>query len=297
MKFNWRNQGPKTTVARFLQHQGLSKHMLQRLKYHGQVWVAGQPSRLIDQLPTNAEIKIKLPAENGDPMAAISSQPLMLLYETPDWLVINKPANLASVSGPQTGTDTVVSRVRGYLLRQGAENIVPHLVSRLDYATSGVLLVAKHAFAHSRLANSATNLVREKTYLAVVAGAVHAEHGMITLPLGQRPTQAAGIIDLNGKAARTEFWRQTYLPQLDASVLKVKLHTGRRHQIRIHLQAIGHPLLGDALYGGPMDQGIHRQALHAWQLTFTDPFTQQTQTFTAPLPLDLQQLLKSKNNL
>ncbi len=282
------------TVTRFLQQQGVSKRLLKQLKYYGQVWLNGYPCRLIDLLPVNAEIKIKLPAESGDPLAAISLQPLILLAETPHWLVVNKPAGLASVPGPQTGSDTLVSRVRGYLLQSGAENVVPHLVSRLDYGTSGVVLVAKHSFAHSRLASATT--IREKNYLAVVAGMIHASHGMITLPLGQRPTQPAGIIDLAGKPATTEFWREGYLPQLEATVLKLKLHSGRRHQIRIHLQAVGHPLLGDNLYGGPLDRGISRQALHAQQLIFTDPFTQQLQTITAPLPTDLAQLFKSTSS-
>ncbi|MFD1319100.1 RluA family pseudouridine synthase [Loigolactobacillus zhaoyuanensis] len=295
MQFSWRNQGVAIKVALFLQHQGFSKRLLQQLKYHGQTWINGQPCRLIDQLPASAQIQIKLPAESGDPLAALSSQPLNILYETADWLVLNKPANVASVPGPQTGTDTIVSRVRGYLLRQHSENVVPHLMSRLDYGTSGVLLVAKHAFAQSR-ATTSDSLMREKIYLALVAGTVKAEHGMISLPIGRRSDQIAGIIDLAGKTARTEFWRQAYLPELDATLLKVSLHTGRRHQIRIHCQAIGHPSLGDSLYGGPMNLEIQRPALHAWQLIFNDPFTQRKQKITAPLPTDLQNLLKSKHS-
>ncbi|MFD0896964.1 RluA family pseudouridine synthase [Loigolactobacillus binensis] len=295
MEFSWQNRGAEVTVAHFLQQQGLSKHLCRQLKWQGKVWVAEQPARLNDRLPVNAVIKIKLPAERGLPQAAISLQPLSILYETAHWLVINKPANVASVPGPQTGVDTIVSRVRGYLLQQGSENIVPHLLSRLDYATSGVLLVAKHAFAQSRVDLAPVPVVQAKIYLAVVAGRISSPHGLITLPLGRCPTQIAGVIDLKGRPAQTEFWTQAYLPALDATILQVKLHSGRRHQIRVHLQAVGHPLLGDDLYGGPMKSGISRQALHAWQLIFRDPFTQKTTRINAPIPQDLQRLLKNTN--
>ena len=93
-----------------------------------------------------------------------------------------------------------------------------------------------------------------------------------------------------GKAAKTEYWVEKRLPQ--ATVVRVKLHTGRTHQIRAHFASIGHPLLGDELYQGPMDQGIERQALHAWQLSFIEPYTGVKQSFTAPIPEDLANIIK-----
>ncbi len=130
----------------------------------------------------------------------------------------------------------------------------------------------------------------DKRYLAVVSGQLKQDHGLIDAPLASDPTGYNQMVSPAGKAALTEYWVQERLA--NATVVAVKLHTGRTHQIRAHFAYLDHPLTGDHLYGGPELGGMTRQALHARSLSFTDPFTQEDRTFESPLPADWQALLK-----
>jgi len=177
-----------------------------------------------------------------------------IIHEDADLLVINKPADL--VCHPTKGDEysSLISRVRLHL---GAD-AKPHLVNRLDRETSGVTLVAKTAVVAGELGRLWETRVVEKEYVAIVHGHVREEHGLIDAPLGKDEQSIVAIKDCvraDGAAAQTEFWVQSRFVRGAGkfSLLKLLPRTGRKHQIRIHLEHLGHPIVGDKIYGGDAD--------------------------------------------
>lgn len=284
MKFTWVNTTSEPiSTKRFLNQQGISHRMYSELKeLSGAILVNGQRQT---EVPVNATVQVNFPAELGDPQIAIDNTPIQVIFEDDNWLVVNKAAGISSVPGPSDRTTTLVNKIKGHWQQAGSQNLIPHIITRLDRDTSGVVLVA-----HNRLANSLANQLQEnhqiqKQYLAVVSGTGLAEHDLIDLPLAKNPTGYDQLVTPDGKKAVTEYWK---LAEVNGNtVLKIQLHTGRTHQIRAHFSYLGHPLIGDALYQGPLDQGLTSQALHAITLQFSDPFTEQTQRLVADLPADL----------
>ncbi|MGC3957563.1 MAG: RluA family pseudouridine synthase [Verrucomicrobiota bacterium] len=174
-----------------------------------------------------------------------------ILHEDADLLVINKPADL--VCHPTKGDvySSLISRVRLYL---GADS-KPHLVNRLDRETSGVTVAAKNAAAAGELGRIWETRAIEKEYVAIVHGHVREEHGLIDAPLGKDEQSTVAIKDCvrpDGTAAQTEFWVKGRFSSAKGnfSLLRLLPRTGRKHQIRIHLAHLGHPIVGDKIYGG-----------------------------------------------
>lgn len=293
MQYSWVNQQFKRiAVKKFLKHRGISHRIFTSIKHHGKLYlnhhriVTSQPMKLGD------EVAVDIPSEPADPHVVISHGKLDVVYEDQNWLVINKPAGLTSVPGPHNRYDTVVNRLKGYLLAHHSPNLRPHLITRLDMYTSGLMLIAKHRFANS-LANQLINTHKiKKVYLAIIKGHLKTQHGSVKMLIGKLPNEIKRHKMINGQFAWTEYRQVKSYPKF--TLIKARLHTGRTHQIRVHFTEIGHPLVGDHLYGGPMDWGIKRQALHAWYLAFPDPFTHQVRKFKANLPADMKRLLTQK---
>ncbi|ANK59632.1 RluA family pseudouridine synthase [Loigolactobacillus backii] len=288
MEFMWQQHEEKQAMKDFLGQRGIGSRFFRYLRQNGgQILINGRLTNGPTNVVRNDQVTVRLPVERADPRVAISHQPLTILAEDNNWLVINKPAGLTAVPGPTNRVDTVVNRVKGHLIDAGAQDQVPHIITRLDRFTSGIVLIAKHRLAQ--------NLVQtqplDKVYLALVNGRLEQAHDLIDAPLGRRPNEFKQSVLETGKKAQTEYWLERYLPALDASLVRVKLLTGRTHQIRAHFAYLGRPLLGDELYQGPLDRGIKRQALHASRLSFFDPFTKIVNQYEAELPSDFQKLL------
>ena len=274
-------------LKRFLNQVGISHRMYRSLRDDGgEFYVQG---KLVRDATINLgdQVTVMFPPEKSAPNVPFSDGPLTVMYEDKNWLVVNKPAGLTVVPGPANRDDTLVNRVKGYWQQNGEENLVPHIITRLDRFTSGVVLIAKHRLANS-LANELMSAKRiDKQYLAVVSGTGLLEHGEIDKPLAKDPNGFGQIVSEDGKRALTEYWK---INEGEAyTAVKVVLHTGRTHQIRVHFTSLGHPLLGDELYLGPLNLGIERQALHAERLSFNDPFTHEEFAFTAEIPADMKQ--------
>lgn len=289
MRLTWQVTTPVTSLKRFLTQQGISHRVFSDLKQHGTIFVNEQVVTPAVTLQVGDAVAVELPAEVADPAVATSTTPLTVLFENRDWLVVDKPAGLNVVPGPANRTDTLVNRIKGHWAEIQAENQVPHILTRLDRFTSGVVWVARHRLANSLASQLQAHHQVDKRYLAVVSGQLTQDHDVIDEPLASDPTGYNQMVSPAGKPARTEYWVRARFDQ--ATVVEVKLHTGRTHQIRAHFAYLDHPLVGDELYGGPQLGGMTRQALHAHTLAFTDPFTQEQRTFESAVPADWQQLI------
>ena len=289
MELTWQVTAPVTSLKRFLNQQGVSHRVFSDLKQNGTIAVNGTTVTPAVSLQVGDTVAMTLPAEAADPAVATSTVPIKILFENRDWLVVDKPAGLNVVPGPANRTDTLVNRIKGHWAASHAENQVPHILTRLDRFTSGVVWVARHRLANSLASQLQAQKQVDKRYLAVVSGRLPQDHGRIDAPLASDPTGYNQMVSPEGKPALTEYWVQERFAQ--ATVVAVKLHTGRTHQIRAHFAYLDHPLVGDHLYEGPELGGMTRQALHARTLRFTDPFTHEDRVFESPVPADWQQLL------
>ncbi|KRM21188.1 RluA family pseudouridine synthase [Latilactobacillus graminis] len=289
MEIKWHVQHTQS-VKQFLLASGISQRLYTKIKATGQrILINEQKSKPSDQVHIGDVVSVHLPAEPADQRVIVSHEPIVVCYEDDYWLAVNKPAGLATIPGPTNQTDTLLNRIKGYWQSQGLTDLVPHIITRLDFDTSGLVLIAKHQVAQSLLQPQIEHHQLRKFYLAVVAGGDLPQFGEIRAPIGKIDHQPRRAVIADGQAAWTSYWRLGGTAQLVA--VKVQIHTGRTHQIRVHFSAMGHPLIGDQLYGGPLDQGITRQALHAYQLQFKDPFSQQLCTINAPIATDIQAIL------
>ncbi|MEE8823237.1 ribosomal large subunit pseudouridine synthase D [Lentilactobacillus sunkii] len=291
MKFSWNvTENDPKTLKKFLNTKGISHRMYKSIKTGGGAFViGGRPVDGAVELHDGDQVEVTLSPEVSDPNVAVSDAPIRIIYEDENWLVVNKQAGLTVVPGPANRDDTLVNRVKGHLVESGAEDLVPHIITRLDRFTSGIVLIAKHRLANSLANEMLAAKTLHKRYQAVVSGADLPDHGLIDQPIAKDPNGYGQIISEEGKSAQTEY---TVMRRLaDRTLVDVILHTGRTHQIRVHFASIGHPLLGDELYHGPMNLGINRQALHASELDFEDPFSDRGLSFQAQLPQDISALL------
>jgi 23S rRNA pseudouridine1911/1915/1917 synthase len=262
-----------------------SRAQAQRRIQAGAVSLDGAPARKNDRLRGGETIEvaqeaIEAPAEMG-PDADFA-----IAYEDADLLIVDKPAGVVvHPAGPhRSGTLSQALQSRG---SAGGESWRPGIVHRLDRDTSGLLVVAKSEEAHRRLkaALAAREIVRE--YVALVEGHPPARSGTIDAAIGRdRRARTRMSVDTDTpREARTHFELEEALAQ--ASLLRVRLETGRTHQIRAHFRAIGHPVCGDPEYGTPGRYGLRRQFLHAARLELAQPFSGDPIAVTSPLPADL----------
>lgn len=282
--------GTPQSVAQILRENGISSRMLKKIRQGaGQILYNGQVIKQQQSIQGPAVLTVDFHPEQADPRVEQSLLPIEILAEDQLFLALNKDAHTSSVPGPTNSTTTLSNRALGYG-QQHVPQFVPHILTRLDYDTSGIVLFAKSNFVQSLVQDQIAQHTMKKEYLAVVSGHLPEKHAMIDLPLRKENFKSARrIVSKDGKPAQTEYWVQKYLP--NATVVKVRLHTGRTHQIRAHFAYLGFPLVGDELYGGPTNF-IQRQLLHAARLELTNPFTHQPQIFNAPIPKDFRQALE-----
>jgi len=215
--------------------------------------------------------------------------PLNIIYEDDDLLVIDKPAGLAVHPAPGHPSHTLVNAILSHLSDIN-DSLRPGIVHRLDKDASGVMVVAKNNMAQANLINQFKARSVVKVYLVLVKGHLTPENGAIEAPIGRDPRnrKRMGVV-AEGKEARTEYHVIKYIG--DYTLLKVRTETGRTHQIRVHLLAIGYPVVGDAVYG-VKSAHLSRQFLHACRLGFKLPSSGEYVEFTSELPPDLTQALK-----
>ncbi len=224
--------------------------------------------------------------------------PVEVIYEDAAVIAINKPAGLTVHAGAGAHSGTLVNRLvaRFQALSKVGGDERPGIVHRLDKDTSGVLLVARTDAAHRSLAEQFAERSVEKIYLTLVHGSVKKDAGRITAPIARDPVRRTRMTTkvASGRTALTDYKVLRRCPDpAKFSYLEVKIGTGRTHQIRVHLASIGHPVVGDRLYGAPASEGLARNFLHAHRISFHSPASGERVTVSAPLPLELESFLQS----
>jgi len=221
--------------------------------------------------------------------------PLDVLFEDDDLIVINKPADLTVHPGAGQREHTLVNALLSHCTTLsgigGKER--PGIVHRLDKETSGCLVVAKNDIAHRELSKQFAARTVEKIYLALVAGKLRKPTGVIEENIGRHPVQRKrmNVSSKRGRAAKTEY--RVIRSSDQASLVECRLHSGRTHQIRVHLHHLGHPVLGDKIYAPRFAKNFPRQMLHAWRLGFRHPCTGEWRSFEASLPADFNEAIRA----
>ena len=218
--------------------------------------------------------------------------PLDIVYEDGDVVVLNKAPGVPVHPGPGHYSDTVGNYLLHYYDQEGTEGDF-HPVHRLDRGTSGLLVVARHPHAQEVLKEQLHTDGFRREYLAVCQGAPEPPAGTVDAPLGPKPgSLVEQMVRPNGKPARTHY--EVVKAGENCALVRLVLDTGRTHQIRVHLAHLGHPLVGDFLYGTEEPDRIPRPALHSHRLTFRHPITGQEMSFTAPVPPDMKRLMEQE---
>lgn len=282
----WPEAAIGTTVERFLRRQGVSRRVLIDLKNTpGGLTIDGRPVRTVDRLPEAGVLRLSLSEADCSDTIAQADLPLEIIYEDEDLFVINKQAGMAVHPSPQNRENTVANALAARYARQHLP-FVFRAIGRLDKNTSGLIVLAKNALSAGLLTDMAARREMTHTYLAVCAGELPPT-GTIDAPIGRADDSLIRReVRADGARAVTHYERIAF--QDGYSLARVRLETGRTHQIRVHFAYIGHPLPGDFLYG-PDFARIGRHALHAHTLTLRQPVTGAPLAFTAPLPDDMRQ--------
>src|SRR5437764_10300021 len=280
-----------TRLDRFLANSAneLSRSRIQALIRDGFVTVNGAVPRARDIVRAGNRVILVEP-----PVQALDLVPekvaLSVLFEDDDLIVINKAAGILVDPGAGRKRGTLVNALLSHCKNLsgigGKER--PGIVHRLDKETSGCLVVAKNDLAHIDIAQQFASRTVDKIYLALVAAKLRRDAGSIVAPIARHRVhrKKMAIAREGGREARTDF--KVVRSGGGASLLECRLHSGRTHQIRVHLQYLGHPILGDAVYGGRHARQVSRQMLHAWKLGFVHPREKRRMHFEAPLPEDFK---------
>ena len=285
-----------TTVGAFLKEEaGLTRRQISALKFREKGILAdGIRKRVSDRLEPGTELVLCLEeAEKGSHHLVGEKGEFFVLYEDPDILAVRKPAGILVHPTGGHFSDTLSNRAAAYYREKGEQAVI-RPVGRLDKDTSGVVLFAKNQLSAARLSGEKEQGGFSKTYLAIVKGHLPEKRGEIHAPIGPCPGERLKMqVDpVQGKEAHTSY--EVLGEFEDSSLLKVWIATGRTHQIRVHMAYLGHPLVGDGLYGRTSEE-FERAALHAWELTCRQPFSGEGISVKDSIPADFQEYLRKRD--
>mgnify|MGYP005944389923 CR=1 FL=1 len=274
------------TVEWFLRRHGYSRHIITGLK-RTEDGIFRNGVRAWTSQAVHAGDVIETHLVETEPSDGILPRPVpfSVVYEDDDILVVDKPAD--TPIHPSIGNyENTLANALAYRFASRGEHFVFRAVNRLDRDTTGLLLIAKHKISGAFLSAMTAKKEIRREYLAIVSGKPE-ESGTIDLPIARKDgSTIERCIDMDhGEHAVTHYRCLDYRDDLGCSLVRLRLETGRTHQIRVHMKAIGHPLLGDFLYN-PDYRFIGRQALHSYTVAFRHPITGEAMEFTAPMPED-----------
>lgn len=280
----WQCQEENKLKSELLDKMNISVRMLCSIKKEKSVTVNGKYVPMHTMVCGTDIIKIELPHESNEYEA--QQMGIEVLYEDFDLLVVEKPFGMVVHPTRNHLENTMLNALKYYFDENGIKSKV-RFVNRLDRDTSGILIVAKNAYAHSVLTKDTSMWEMHKKYIAVVEGKLD-ESGTIRLPIIKSEDGIRRTVDENGQECVTHY--RTIKSNERASFVELELETGRTHQIRVHMSAMGHPIFGDELYGGNLDL-IERQALHCIELGFYSPRLEKEIRVKTKLHDDITELL------
>lgn len=271
----------------------LSRTMIKKLIESNNILVNDKSEKVSYKVQANDNISIDVPEAKETKLKA-QEIPLDIIYEDSDIIVVNKPKGMVvhPANGNPDGTlvNAILSICKNSLSGIGGE-LRPGIVHRLDKDTSGLIIVAKNDKAHINMSEQIKERNVKKTYIALVRGNVPEEEATINMPIGRSTKDRKKMaVTKNGKQAITHF--KVLKRYSKYTLLEIKIETGRTHQIRVHMAHIGHPIIGDELYGYVDENLIKRQALHAYGLKFKQPRTKEVLAFKAEIPDDMKILIE-----
>ncbi|WP_368495573.1 RluA family pseudouridine synthase [Bacillus sp. Marseille-Q1617] len=276
-------------MREFLVDQKISKRTLTSVKFDGgSISVNDSEVNVRHVLKEGDIVKLDFPPETGSDKLLPEDMPLEIVYEDRDVLVLEKPWGMYSIPSKDHSSGTLANGIAGYYNNRSLASAV-HIVTRLDRDTSGLVLVAKHRHVHHLFSLQQQERGISRTYEALAEGYLTSNNGFIEQPIGRKDTS---IIERevrnDGQYAKTAY--RVLYQYAEAAHLSLRPYTGRTHQIRVHMSSIGHPLMGDDLYGGKVNL-IKRQALHCKTLSFYHPMKKEWMKFESPLAEDMKMVL------
>lgn len=281
-------KGDPIRLGSFLMRKGLSKQAIINAKNEDGLLLVNHHRRFTNyQLKIGDIVHFKIGKEKENKWLKPSFMPIEIVQETNNYLVINKPAGVLSIPSRYEDNDAIVNRVMGYFISKHNKTDKPHVITRLDRDTSGLMLVGKNSVAHAAFSKLNKHQLIKK-YHAIVHGNFtdNELRGLIDEPIGRIGTSVKRTVRKGGQVAKTKY---SVLEQVSgASLVEIRLLTGRTHQIRVHFAYLEHPLYGDPLYG--VDDNFNRQALNCFNLEFDDPFTSEHKKIVIADPKDMQNL-------
>jgi 23S rRNA pseudouridine1911/1915/1917 synthase len=281
-------ENDKTVKTILMEKLNFSRRLSKKLERMGKIFLNGKPVKLNKSIFKGDVLSIEFDEEEDEYEAV--DIPIDIIYEDDDLLVVNKQAHMVVHPTRSHRDDTVANGV-AYYFRKNNINRKVRFINRLDMNTSGLVLIAKNPYAHNQLAEQMKSNTVEKYYYAIVEGILEGE-GTIKAPIARlNPDDIIRQVHPSGKECITEYKSEKLLNNM--TLVKLKLITGRTHQIRVHLKHIGHPLVGDVLYGNP-SLLIDRQALHCYEMKFKHPVTNKELTITCPIPEDMKKIIENK---
>ena len=273
-------------------HPDLSRSLITELAREGRVRVNGVTARPSQRVRTGDRVTVDV--VRGPSLSATPEDiDLSIVYRDADLVVVDKPPGLVVHPAPGHESGTLANALAGLFPQtRGLGNAErPGIVHRLDKDTSGLLVIALTPAAHVSLQRQIASREAGRTYLALATGHLSPTQGTIEAPIGRDPSdrKRMAVYGVAARPARTSYRSLERLTGFD--FLEVTLHTGRTHQIRVHLAALGHPIAGDEVYRGARIPGLSRQFLHAHRLRLRSPSSGEEMEFVSPLPLDLKRVL------
>lgn len=275
-------QAGRTIKSIMLGELSMSNTLLSSLKFRPDgILKNSSQARVTDRVQPGDELSFSI-ADRHENTAAPMALDIPILWEDDSFLLLNKPAGVGVYGGNRPN-------LAGYFASKWGKSCEFHPINRLDVGTTGLLAVAKDGYAHDRLRRLLHTDSFQREYLAVAEGIVPPGTGVIDLPISRHPVKGTTrAIDPDGQPSRTEY--EVLKTSENRSLLRLRLYTGRTHQIRIHLSAMGHPLVGDRQYGAT-DLALPRPALHSHHVRILHPLTGEVIDVTAPLPEDMAGLI------
>ena len=280
------------TIKDFLLSNNISSKAISTLKKQVDgILVNGKGQFTNYKLQPNDILSINLDENNDYENIIATKMDLNILYEDDDIVIVNKSADITVHPSKKYFTNSLVNGLTYYYQNKNMD-VKLHCITRLDKETSGCVLFAKNRIAANCLSNMVKQKEISKTYLSLASGKVSKQHFLISAPISRiSKGNILRCVDFQtGKEALTECFLLEYYPSNDISLLKCLLHTGRTHQIRVHLQYINHPIVSDSLYNKSCNL-LLRQGLHCYNIRFIHPISHQLIDVTSQLPADLKQVL------